>query len=326
MRGNSRRRAFGARRSSFTEEPHALAARAIPRTTSSFTPESLGFDECTDEQRRFRAFLAVFLLNSPSIPPRLLLDDKAQPILTSGVSRLLYSPILLSAQYSDISVLTNMGDHLLQCVTDASDSTHGVPGLRPVGIEGDNEALLLRHLPTGAYLRFRYFDYANPRQRTPPWFYPTHWSGMRRSSAIGTYESITLNAVPTIDDDAAALLAGLVARMSCQSRGEGWAVSRLLHDSLGNRDHYNGSYSFTHLWGSGNNWVMRWSGYGAVPAADVARALTHKSVGINGATAKTVTADVKEVRFRNATLRLEVHRADISEMFGGGKVNGVDRD
>jgi hypothetical protein len=72
--------------------------------------------------------------------------------------------------------------------------------------------------------------------------------------------------------------------------------------------------------------VPDWSGYGTVPSADVARALTQKRVGINGATAKTVTADVNEVRFRNAALRLEVHRADISEMFGDGTVSGINRD
>ena len=317
MRGNARRRQLGVQRSAYTEEPHALAARAIPRQNQANRRARLGFDECTDEQRQFRAFLSIFLLNSPSIPPRLLLDEKAGPFTSSGVSRLLSNPILISAQYNDLSILTDMGDHLLQCLADKEDSTHSIPGLRPVTVEGNGEALVLRHLPTGALLRFRYFDYANPRQRTPPWFIPTHWRRMQRPPAIGSEERSMIEAVPSMHDDAKALLAGLVARTTCWSSSEGWAVSRLLHDDLADRNQDNGGYTFSHLWGRDTDWVLRWSGFGAVPAADVARALTHETIGITGATARTITDDIVEVHLHNAKLRLELHRASISQLFDG---------
>ncbi|MGW4394942.1 hypothetical protein ACWEHA_06590 [Amycolatopsis nivea] len=315
MRGNARRRQLGIQRSAYTEEPHALAARAIPRQSQADSRARLGFDECTDAQRQFRAFLAIFLLNSPSVPQRFLLDDKAGSFVSSGVSRLLSKPVLISAQYNDLSILTVMGDHLLQCLADQEDSTHGIPGLRPVTVEGDGEALVLQHLPTGALLRFRYFDYFNPRQRTPPWFIPTHWDRMQRSPTIGTQERGMIEAAPPIHEDAKVLLAGLVARITCWSGGEGWAVSRLVHDDLADREQGKGGWTFSHLWGGDTDWVLRWGGFSAVPVADVARALTHEAIGIAGATARTIADDIVEVRLRNAKLRLELHRAAISDLF-----------
>ncbi|MBA8926818.1 hypothetical protein BC739_004024 [Kutzneria viridogrisea] len=261
--------------------------------------------------------MAVLLLNTLDVPDEFRLGDTDRRVAYSGVSHLTWNPVILSAQYDDLSILTPTPDHLVQCVADSpGDSTHGVPGLRAEAVENDGEALVLRHVPTGALLRFRYFEYYNHRRRKPSWFFDTHFAAMRRDCAIGPRERAVLDAVPPIHADAEYLLAGVTARLTCWHKQEGWAVSRLVHDDIAHRGRDKDYWPFLHLWGEGTEWVLRWGGLGSVPPADVAHALTHEIVGLKGARAVVKGANQSEVRFGKARLVLERPRTEYSDLFG----------
>ncbi|WP_329072776.1 hypothetical protein [Amycolatopsis sp. NBC_01480] len=225
-----------------------------------------------------------------------------------------WSDVVVSPQYNDLSILTHLPDHLVRCLADtADDSGHGIPGLRPLMVEGSGDALLLTHLPTGALLRMRYHDPDMPKERTPPWFHPTKWRRLRRDIALGAQERNILDAIPPMRVDTVDLLAGLVARLTCQSEEEGWAVGWLVRDPIPRRFREQSEFDFTQLWGGEDHWTLRWGGYGAVPASDVARALTHPVIGILDARATKSSETRAEVRLRKACLTLEVHDIPASE-------------
>jgi hypothetical protein len=116
-------------------------------------------------------------------------------------------------------------------------------------------------------------------------------------------------------EDAERLLAGLVARITCWHKREGWAVSRLTHDDLVDRQRHSGDHNFLHLWGGDTDWVLRWGGSRSVPATDVARALTHDIIGVTGASYVSTGADQAEVRLGKARLVLEVHQVSYARYF-----------
>lgn len=304
---NAKRSKIAVARATYTQEPRYLAARGVFRQTA-------GLDWCTPEQRRFRALLAFFLLNTQNVPDELLLDQKGYcSVAVSGVSRLMWNSIKLSPQPNDVTILTGQPDHLVQCVaTTRIGIVHGIPGLRAVEVEGEGEALVLRHMPTGANLRIRFHDVFDSRRRKPLWFYPTHWNRLVRSSLVDANEQALLAATPSMSDDSVCLLAGLVARLSCWSEQENWSVGFLFEDDIQGRN-WGGSRSgsFVHLWGGGNEWVLRWGGGNAVPPTDVARALTHEFIGMEGVTQVEDGSNRAEIRLGRARLKLEFHKVSL---------------
>jgi hypothetical protein len=126
MTGNAYRRRLAAIRVQYNEEPRWLAARGIPGRSRDVLPSNLGLDRCGPEQRRFRATLALLLLNTLEVPRNLKLSDESSRMALSGVSRLIATSIVVSPQFDDLSVLTDVPDHLVQCISSGGDSTHGV--------------------------------------------------------------------------------------------------------------------------------------------------------------------------------------------------------
>lgn len=305
---NTGRRKVAANRAKYTKEPRRIAEEAA----SHKGPELDWWRE--PEQGRFRAIVALFLLNTLEVPEELRLDDEGhRAVACSGVSRLLSSPIEISPHPDGLSILTDSQDHLVQSIAPTTRGGCGLPGLRAVEVEGEGESLLLRHLPTNGKLRLRYFCAGNPRRRKPPWFYPTNWNGVARQPVIDPDERAALETIPPMHEDAVSLLAGLVARLSCWSEQERWAVGYLVHDDLPGRDwDGGGTCSFVHLWGGDTEWVLRWGGHGSVPPADVARALTHEFIGITGATHVVKRSDRAEVHLGRARLILEHHKLSLS--------------
>ncbi|SDU44475.1 hypothetical protein [Amycolatopsis keratiniphila] len=307
------RKHFADLRGQFTGEPRSLAARAIPRITPGTTPPALGLDTCNPAQKRFRAFAAPFLLNAGTAPIRLR-NAHAQLASSSGASRIGWSNVVVSPQYNDLSILAEDPDHLVQCLADTTgDSIYGIPGLRPVEVEGRGDALLMKHLPTAAWLRMRYHSHYTPKLRTPPWFFPTNWRRLRRDLVLGPQERNAHDTIPPMSEDAMDLLAGLVARLTCRHEEEQWAVGWLISDPIPRPYHQQSGFDFIQLWGSQDHWTLQWGGSGSVPASDVARALTHPVVGILGARATRSGETRAEVHLRKACLTLEVHHAPRSE-------------
>ncbi|MEV7099033.1 hypothetical protein AB0M80_40000 [Amycolatopsis sp. NPDC051045] len=251
------------------------------------------------------------------MPRHLRVAERAQLVASSGASRVGWSNVVVSPQYDDLSILTEDPDHLVQCLADtANDSGHGIPGLRPVEVEGAGDALLLKHHPTGALLRMRYHSYYTPDQRTPPWFFPTNWRRLRRDPQLGTQERNAFDAIPSMHEDAVDLLAGLVARLTCRRGDEGWAVGWLISNPTPRPFREQSGFDFIQLWGDDTNWTLQWGGCSAVPTSDVVRVLTHPVIGIPGARAVTSSETRGEVHLRKASLILELHDVPVSEYFG----------
>ncbi|WP_370934544.1 hypothetical protein [Amycolatopsis sp. cg13] len=307
---------FATIRSQFTREPRSLAARAIPRITPGTTPSALGLDSCNPAQKRFRAFAAPFLLNTPDVPPWVR-DPRARPAARPSAARVGWNRVVVSPQYNDFSILAEDPDHLVQYLADNDDDylTLGIPGLRPAEVEGRGEGLLMKHLPTGAWLRVRYHNRHTPKLRTPPWFFPTNWRHLRRDVVLGPQERDSLDAIPSMGEDAVDLLAGLVARLTCRSDDEGWAVGWLVSDPMQRAFREQSWFDFIQLWGGQDLWTLQWGGYGSVPASDVARVLTHPVIGVLGAHTTKANETRAEVRLRKARLTLELHDIPTSKHF-----------
>lgn len=205
------------------------------------------------------------------------------------------------------------------------DSSHGIPGLRPVGVEGPGTALVLQHLPTGASLRMRYHDFYKPRRRIPPWFFPTNWQRLRRDPILGPQERDALHAIPRMHENAVDLLAGLVARLTCHNDDDGWAFGWMIRDPILRPFREDSDFDFIQLWGNGAEWTLRWGGCRSVPASDVAHALTHPYIGIPCARITHSGETRAKVTLGKASLSLEVHDISISEYFSGTKHTELDK-
>lgn len=288
-------------RAQYSYEPTWAAEGGIARDYS------LGFDRCTSRQHQFRALMALLLLNNPNTPRCLVEPDDHRVIMDCGVSRLMYYSVAFSAQYDDFVVLSDIPGHVLQAVIDRSkyEWTHGVPGLRRESLDKKNGWLLFRHLPTGASLRFRYCNWIHPAHKKPASVESVHFRGARCEARMTAEEEKTLKAIPQMHPDSERLLSGLVTRLWLFSKSEGWAVSGLVWNNIPWKRIDDDGYSFTYLWGDGIDWVLRWGGSGSVPVADVARALVHEQVGIEGASSFRVNANRWEVRLGAAKIVLE---------------------
>ncbi|MFJ8154293.1 hypothetical protein [Streptomyces sp. NPDC094468] len=258
----------------YTGESKAAARSAISSGT-----RGLGLDHCSDDQRAFRALLALALFNSS--------------MYTGPTARWNYSVV---ASYDP--VMSPRRDHLVivaerapenvatRLLSTAGVDSRGVPGLRhevSYTCHG-RRSLCLRHLPTGALLTITGDPAGCPR-------------GNRRSLVpqrpfltldhdLTAHERRALAAVPPISVDATALLAGLVSRYNLVDRRGHWATS-LSWDPLERPEVerrkepevvHGAEYQ---LWGAGDSWAFRWTGY--PESRDLALALTHREAGVKGA-------------------------------------------
>ncbi|WP_216916596.1 hypothetical protein [Nocardia noduli] len=241
-----------------------------------------------------RASLALFLLNSPA--PRTVVESSDDRELHRGdVSRLMWDHVVYSPRHDELAVFSDMPGHLVQKV-------RNFPGIRSLAKDDANNALVLQHVPTGGRLSFRYFNWRRPASRNRVFVMPLHFDYMPSTTLLDEREQTMIAAIPAIHEDAGTLLAGLTTRLWLANRSEGWAVSGLIRDTLG-RDQGD-QPPYLYLWGRDREWVLRWGGRNSVPAGDVARALTHPTVGIRGATTRR-TADQVCVSLGQATLHLE---------------------
>ncbi|NUS43495.1 MAG: hypothetical protein HOQ24_07400 [Mycobacteriaceae bacterium] len=211
-----------------------------------------------------------------------------------------------SPQFDDFTILSDMPDHIIQSVR--------MPGLRRTSVGDNQDWLLLTHAPTGARVRFFPWEQHHPSHRRDLKVYPLFFEDLSADMSLTEEEQVALDAVPEMHLDSEQLLAGLVSRLWVSSKREKWAVSGLTWDVLGRTLESSSSFEsptadlgihFRYLWGSGTEWLLRWGGEGSVPAADVARALTHRNIGIEGAQAAHLGPYRSEVRLGKATLALE---------------------
>lgn len=97
----------------------------------------------------------------------------------------------------DPSILTRNPDHLVPCVARTNVRIWlGLTGLPAVEVEREGEALLVRHLSTGGFLRFLYYEFGNRRRCRPPCFNQANWRRLVREPSMHVGEPTTLENVP----------------------------------------------------------------------------------------------------------------------------------
>ncbi|QGV79385.1 hypothetical protein [Streptomyces ficellus] len=279
----------------YTGESEAAAGSAITGDT-----HGLGLDHCTDEQRAFRALLALALFNGnvytgPTARWNYSVVASYDPVMSPRRDRL-----VMVAERAPENVATRL-------LASEGAAPFGVPGLRHEAsytCHGER-SLCLRHLPTGALLTIT-GDPQGCRRGRKRSLVPLH-SYLTVHHGLTSHERRALAAVPPLSTDATMLLAGLVSRYNLVDRRGRWATS-LSWDPLG-RPGVEGRReadvmrrgAVRRLWGAGDSWTYRWSG---CPAPyDLATALTHREVGIKGA-ALTRHGDAYRVTLGTASLDL----------------------
>lgn len=293
---SSRRLATAHGRKAFTGERLEAALAGIGRKND------MGLDVCTPAQRSFRALLALGLFNEGSaaaLPARW------------GIGRLaVYDPVV-SPRWDKLVVVAERAPvNIVEClVTERNDTAvFSAPGLRLESWSAhDEETFRLRHQPTGARLVVT----GRPAGPVPSACHSV--SPWRNALPVGEpltdAERRVLDSLPRPTADAQVLLAGLVTRYTLVDRRERWATS-WSWDPLDRGDIAESlrmsSYIERRLWGDGDSWELRWTGY-PYPA-DLARALTHPTVGIPGADLHR-HRDILEVTYGSALLEIREWRA-----------------
>ncbi|MFI6345233.1 hypothetical protein [Streptomyces sp. NPDC050560] len=255
---------------------------SVPAARSSIGNDTLGLglDHCSDDQRAFRALLALAFFNGnvytgPTAKWNYVVVASYDPVMSPR-----HDQLVMVAERAPENVATRL------LTTDGAGS-RGIPGLRhEVSYECHGQrSLCLRHLPTGALLTIT-GDPAGCRRGRRRSLSPQH-RYLTIDHDVTNHERRALAAVPPMSHDATTLLAGLVSRYNLADRRGRWATS-LSWDPLDRPSavHRRKSDVRMHgamrrLWGSGDSWVYRWTGY--PEPHDLAIALTHREVGIKGA-------------------------------------------
>lgn len=283
-------------RRAYSHEPRWEAEYAV-------RGQQIGFDRCTNRaQRRLRAQLGLRLLNTSQAPRHLIeSNDHRLPAWRDYYGLMPNQPVF-SPRHDDFAILTDIPGHLVKKLATFA-------GIRLHAIDQDQNALVLRHLPTGGVVSFRYNPPGSPRFPRP-----CHWAvlagnlhQLETAPDLVEKEVDALQALPPITDAAEQLLAALVSRLWLSSRAEQWAVGGLIYDPMNRARPQTDSFDFTYCWGYGDDWVVRWGGTFAVPPEDVARALTHPIAGLEGARACHDGNERCRVMLGDTVLRLERH-------------------
>ncbi|MGY1437094.1 hypothetical protein [Streptomyces reniochalinae] len=264
-------------RVAYTGESEAAARYAIGGDI-----HGLGLDDCSDDQRDFRALLALALFNGN--------------VYTGPTARWNYSVV---AAYDP--VMSPRRDHLVMVAERAPENvatrllstegeysgSFGVPGLRHEAsytCHGQS-SLRLRHLPTNALLTITGDPAGCPLGRKRR--HASFETSLTVDHGLTEPERRALAEIPPISADASTLLAGLVSRYNLVDRRGHWATS-LSWDPLERPESKDrtkpevmGRGPVRQLWGAGDSWTLRWTGF--PEPRDLALALTRWEAGIKGA-------------------------------------------
>lgn len=289
-------------RSEYTgEEPHQ-ARKGVGRRAGRI--EQLGMDSCSDGQRRFRAQLAVHIFNCGTPIGLPGIGDVASTFDFLSYT-MTVSPRFDLIQFAIPGAVENAVGRL---TAPLGQLEFAVPGLRLAAAAFQHTYYMI-HIPTGAHVVFSKHSHfysqeeivakGEPLRRHIDSFVPL---GVPLQAA----EERQLAATPPMTADAEVLLAGLVARIDVEDPGGDWATGGWWTDRL--RREPPAGYRLvgpTYLWGSGAQWVLRWSGH-PYPV-DIIGCLTDPRFGIRGAHASG-TGNNRVIRLGDASLSLEYGR------------------
>ncbi|MFJ7280592.1 hypothetical protein [Kitasatospora sp. NPDC098663] len=279
----------------YTAESEAAARSAVSSDT-----HGLGLDHCSDDQRAFRALLALALFNE---------NVYSGPTARWGYAVVAsYDPVMSPRRDQLVMVAERAPENVAtRLLATKGTGSRGIPGLRhevSYTCHGQH-SLCLRHLPTGALLTIT-GDPAGCRRGNRRSRVPLH-SYFTVDYDLTGHERRALASVPPISRDATTLLAGLVSRYNLVDRRGRWATS-LSWDPLQRPgvERRKDPEVIRHgavrrLWGAEDSWTFRWTGY--PEPYDLALALTHREAGIRGA-GFTRHGDAFRVALGTATLEL----------------------
>ncbi|MGW6699777.1 hypothetical protein [Nocardia sp. NPDC055049] len=261
--------------------------------------QACDLDRSTGAQRRMRAQLAIYLLNSTVSE----IDARSEARLRWHDSfGLLVNWLIFSPRYNELVLMTDMPGHLAGKICD-------FPGIRVDRIDGSRGAITLRHIPTAGRLTFQYLP--APRRRS--WRHGGEYGEVclsqqlhqfEKAEMLTSREASAMDALPVVHPDAEVLLAAVTSRLSLSCRAEGWSVDALVWRSTAKVPDSVWIDPHIHCWGTATDWVLRWGGSYARPASDIAQALTHPVVGLAGAWAE-IGVDRSIVYFGEASLVVE---------------------
>lgn len=278
----STRRRLIAARCRLTGELKAAVAPLIGRDGSH------GLDDCTDEQRRFRAQLALFLLNAAPVEGWDAHKRRvaAQRVWSAWAAFERFLP------YPDTLVVTTVSPGALRrALTGRSNNAEeGMPGLR----YDHTDPPSFIHIPTKATLRV----HVPPRPLLVPNTLLRGEAANGQGLAITPREQRLLDSLPRITVEAEQLLAALLVRLPLADPDGIWTLSK--HHLLEAADSPEDNSHF--LIGDGPSWHYRWNG--PIQAFDIAAALTDTVTGLADAAAVLRPGQPLTVSYGAAKLNL----------------------
>ncbi|WP_146060516.1 hypothetical protein [Amycolatopsis sp. CA-128772] len=270
MPSSPRRKLKDVRRS-FTGEDKASAAAGVGRG-------DLGLDRCSPRQRRFRAFLALYLFNANVPDTPLAVQHSANAFLSYTMT---VSPWFDSLVCIVPGAVDNAVGRLLASPA-RGDLQYGVPGLR-VKAAIDFRTYHLVHLPTDAKMVVASrpdFPRLSEIERRGP--YGETWSAEHYVGAeipLADVERDALSHLPSMPSGIEGILAALVARLDTRDPSGSWALGNWWYDPLlrPRPSGYRRDGKIA-LWGQGRTWELRWNGQ--PHPEDVIACLTAPVVGV----------------------------------------------
>ena len=280
MPASTRRRLIAAR-CRLTGEFKAAVAPLIGRDGSH------GLDDCTDEQRRFRTQLALFLLNAA---PAEGWNSHERHVAAQRVWSA-WAALERFLPYRDTLVVTTSSPGALRraLIGRTSNADEGMPGLR----YDHTDPPSFVHIPTKATLRVHVL----PKPLPTPGM-PLCGASNGQSLAITSREQRLLDTLPPITVDAEQLLAALLVRLPLADPDGIWTLSKNHLPQAAESPDANSHF----LIGDGASWHYRWNG--SIRAFDIAAALTDTVTGLADATAVLRPGHPLTVSYRAAKLNL----------------------
>ncbi|MGW4394941.1 hypothetical protein ACWEHA_06585 [Amycolatopsis nivea] len=299
---SSARRKAGVVRRSFTGEDRMSAAAGVGRG-------DLGFDRCSDSQRRFRAMLALHLFNEDFVGAPF-----TEHRLRSARSFLSYT-MTVSPRFDTLVCIVpgaprNAVGRLLGPWAAVEDG-YRIAGLRVEAAVNANVYHLL-HLPTGGRMvvarqaAFRNATEINRGGRVVRRDGASSFAGADIPMTLAERE--TLGRIPPMEPGIERMLAAIVARLDVRDPNREWAMGSWWYDPLGRPQvRVPRRERRRSLWGEGAEWELRWFGHPRIE--DVTACLTSPILGLPRIRAIRTSASAGEIRGDGCRLKL-VHGSE----------------
>jgi hypothetical protein len=282
-------------RRSYTGEDAQAAKAGVGRG-------KVGLVQCNSQQRRFRALLALSLLNYDSG------GHQHPTVSVYNASTFLAYTMIVSPRF----------DKLVFVVPGATENTvgrllsapgypeNGVPGLRLAAIgkaagKAFGRCFHLVHLPTGAravITASSNFDAPSGPGGEVVDDYPSP------ETPLAGVERDALSGVPAMSDEIETMLAALVSYLDIRDPQGSWATGMWSWDPFKRAKRVGLACSterFSQLWGAGRAWELSWNGY-PYPE-DLLACFTSPIVGIPGVSV-VQEADRWQIRLGSSSLQL----------------------